>query len=185
MSATHETPQPASEPPRRKILNSRFWIGLVLGVFLGLFAGILLYIVHHGSVRIMSARDVCAAKLNCIGKAIAMYHAENEDLPAVSPENLVRTKAASWRMFVCPSAIHELGDDEDNTAKDADYVLIPLEGNAPEMVAAVFELPANHLQQRCNFCRADSSVAYGRPSVELLPAVQQANDYHAELRGKP
>ncbi len=173
----------AAEAPRRK-LNRRFLLGAVLGVLLGASAGILLYMVQH-SARDMPVRAICESNLNGIGKAIAMYHAENEDLPAVSPENLVRTNAASWRMFVCPSAIHELGDGEEYTAKDADYILIPLEGNAPETVAAVFDLPVNHLQQICNFCRADTSVAYGRPPVELLPAVQQANDYHARMREKP
>lgn len=188
MSATHETPQPAVETPERRGFPSRRVVGYLGGFLLGLLTVWSLIVMIFVSVptdsRELRRRVVCTLNLRDIGMAIAMYHAENEDLPALSPQDLVRA-GSSWKMFVCPSAIHELGDDEEYSRKDVDYVLIPLDGNAPGTLAAVFELPANHRQKICNWGRSDMSVASDETPIEFLSAVQKANDYHAELRGKP
>ncbi len=188
MSATHETPQPAGEPPpQRKASSRRFRIGLTLGVFLG-FASIMLLAIVLSPYGIWLS---CDANVSGISRAIALYQSEY-DRPPLSPEHLIRGFSTSWKLFDCPAADSQEyrvgprpGSEEWDEWNAIAYVLIPIDEKSGGNAAMVFDLPANHRQQRCYFGLADGRVMREMNPGAVLPAVQQANDYHARMREKP
>jgi hypothetical protein len=168
------------------------WGGLVLGLLVGALLGGSMYM--SGSQlgrREHSHRAYCGASLNGIGKEIAIYQAEWDQMP---PDlySLVAS-GTSPGLFVCPSTDNDVPVinqpfDVDYQKKrvqfmaDSSYIYIrSLDQQTLASLAMVFEVPANHYQEDANLLHADTSVS--REQIpDMLAQLQTAFDYLRKKR---
>ena len=128
---------------------------------------------------------ICAVNLKWIGRAMAWYRTENEDM---NPPDLDALAKAQRVDVLCPGS---------NTAPPGSgYIYVPLPDGAPDVgygsygpvpqdagtLIIVFDLPGNHHQQTASFLCADGIPHETGITSTLLSDLQALNNYLAEQR---